>query len=91
MLREFNEWSQEFLKKTVWTSGCRSWYKNGKVDGPVTALYAGSVIHYREFLEEFRTEDFDFEYLSANRFKFLGNGLARREMDGEDLAFYVRK
>jgi len=46
-VRDYNEYSQEFLKRTVWTSGCRSWYKNGSVEGKVTAMYAGSILHYK--------------------------------------------
>jgi hypothetical protein len=88
---EYNIYSQEILKRTVWTSGCRSWYKNGKRDGKVTAMYGGSILHYKEALESFRTEDFHFEYRSPNRFKFLGNGLADREVTGGDLAFYLTK
>lgn len=38
VLREFNDYSQEFLKKTVWSSECRSWYKNHKTEGRVTAV-----------------------------------------------------
>ncbi|SCO78535.1 related to monooxigenase [Fusarium oxysporum] len=80
----------EFLKRTVWTSGCRSWYKSKK-DGKVTAMYAGSSIHYKEILQSFRTEDFDFEYNSRNRFRFMGNGLTIREENGEHLGFPVDK
>ena len=31
---DYNVYSQEFLKRTAWASGCKSWYKNGKVDDP---------------------------------------------------------
>lgn len=88
---EYNVYSQEFLKRTVWSSGCRSWYKNGKVDGKVTAMYAGTILHYKENLEAFRSEDFELEYRSANRFKFMGNGFTIREEKGEDLSFYLKK
>lgn len=89
--KDYNTYSQEFLKRTVWTSGCRSWYKNNKVEGQVTAMYGGSVLHYKENLESFRTEDFNFEYRSRNRFRFMGNGLTTREEEGGDLGFYVYK
>ncbi|PGH16788.1 hypothetical protein AJ80_05103 [Polytolypa hystricis UAMH7299] len=88
---DYNVYSQEFLKRTVWTSGCRSWYKNGKKEGRVTAMYAGSVMHYKEILESFRTEDFRFEYSSPNRFRFMGNGFTIREEKGGDLAYYRAK
>ncbi|PWW77715.1 FAD/NAD(P)-binding domain-containing protein [Tuber magnatum] len=93
VVREWNAYAQEYLKRTVWTSGCRSWYKNGKIDGKVTATYPGSVIHYREVLETIRGEDFDIQYSEhRNRFGFMGNGLAALEMNEDaDLAFYMYK
>jgi hypothetical protein len=76
----------------VWSSGCRSWYKNGKIHGKVTATYPGSVIHYKEMLENIRGEDFDIAYWGRNRFACMGNGLARMEMEkGADLSFYIYK
>jgi hypothetical protein len=33
---EYNEHIQKFLERTVWVAGCRSWYKRGTVDGPVS-------------------------------------------------------
>ncbi|KAH8807115.1 hypothetical protein F5884DRAFT_702964 [Xylogone sp. PMI_703] len=84
-------WSQELLKRTVWAGECRSWYKNNKVTGSVSALHAGSVIHYRECLRKIRGEDFDITYNSPNRFRYLGNGLTQRDARGEDLAFYLTK
>jgi hypothetical protein len=40
----------------VWSSTCSSWFKNGR-DGPVTAIWPGSRLHYFESLEEPRNED----------------------------------
>uniref|UniRef100_A0A0D2XF69 Sterigmatocystin biosynthesis monooxygenase stcW n=1 Tax=Fusarium oxysporum (strain Fo5176) TaxID=660025 RepID=A0A0D2XF69_FUSOF len=57
-LDDFNVYAQELIKRTVWTADCRSWFKRGNSDGRVTAMYPGSVIHYKELLDEFRTEDF---------------------------------
>lgn len=53
-------------------------------------LYAGSVIHYKEMLESFRTEDFILQYRSPNRFRFMGNGRTIREKNGGDLAYYIQ-
>lgn len=55
---DFNVYAQELIKRTVWTGDCRSWFKRGNSDGRVTAMYPGSVIHCKELLDEFRTEDF---------------------------------
>lgn len=92
VVREFNDYSQEFLKKTVWASGCRSWYKDHKIDGRVSAMYAGSVLHYRELLQAFRTEDFDISYLNQhNIFGFMGSGITDLEASGGQLGFYLDK
>lgn len=80
---DYNVYTQEFHRqKTVWAGGCRSWYKKGNADGPVAAMYAGSVLRYKEVLEDFRIEDFDIEYRGPNRFSVRGNGLTAREVTG---------
>ena len=43
---DWNVWGDELLKRTVWASGCRSWYKNGTTDGRISALYPGSILHF---------------------------------------------
>jgi hypothetical protein len=47
VVADYNVYSQEFLKRTVWSAGCPSWYKNGKSEGKVTAMYAGSIFHFK--------------------------------------------
>lgn len=54
-------------------------------------MYAGSIIHYKELIDKIRGEDFDYKYHSANRFRFMGNGMAQLELDGGDLSFYIKK
>lgn len=80
----------------VWSAPCRPWYKDGTVDGPMTAMYAGSVPHHRELLESFRVEDYHIDYISENRFRFFGTGFSQRDarvLEGkqEDLAYYLYK
>lgn len=58
----------------VWADSCRSWYKNGKSSGEVTGTYAGSILHFKDCLENMGGEHFNFTYNSPNRFRFLGNG-----------------
>ncbi|KAF4986934.1 hypothetical protein FGRMN_10606 [Fusarium graminum] len=82
-VNEYNVYLQELLKRMVWSGSCRSWYKNRRIDGKVTAVYGGSRHQFREILETFRTEDFDIEYKSMNRFRFMGNGRTLRESRGE--------
>ncbi|KAJ0158537.1 putative sterigmatocystin biosynthesis monooxygenase stcW [Colletotrichum tanaceti] len=71
-----------FMPRTVFAGGCRSWYKQGEVNGPVTGLYPGSRTHFIQLLEHFRGEDWDYTYENArqNRFAYLGNGFTAPEM-----------
>jgi hypothetical protein len=62
---------------------CRSWFKNGKIHGPVTAIYPGSRLHFFEVLKNVRWEDYDIDYRSGNRFQFMGNGFTHCECDPE--------
>ncbi|KIW19410.1 hypothetical protein PV08_03705 [Exophiala spinifera] len=88
---DLNVWSQELLSRTVWAGNCRSWYKNGTINGNITALHAGSAMHFREMLENIRGEDFEISYRSANEFRYLGNGLTLRDANGGDLAYYLKQ
>ncbi|KAJ5742512.1 uncharacterized protein N7511_011531 [Penicillium nucicola] len=90
VVNDLSVWSQELLRRTVWAGECRSWYKNNSTKGKITALHAGSVIHYREMLHDIRGEDFDIDYRSRNEFRFLGNGLTQRETTGGDLSYYLK-
>jgi len=79
-----------YMKRTVWETNCRSWYKNGSITGKVTALWPGSSLHYLEALLQPRYEDWDFTY-TGNRFSYLGNGFSQTEMDRTaDWSYYLR-
>lgn len=86
-IRDYNRTAQGFLDKTVWAADCRSWYKNGKIDGKITATYAGSMMHFKAVLESgVRGEDFEWVYGGetgadegngqGNSFQWWGNGFA---------------
>ncbi|OAP56144.1 hypothetical protein AYL99_09323 [Fonsecaea erecta] len=62
VVREFNEHSQTWLQRSVWTAPCASWYKRGTTDGRVVAIYAGTSSHFMEALREPRWEDYEYEY-----------------------------
>jgi hypothetical protein len=88
----FVRYSDQIHKTLTWTGACRSWYKKNRVDGRVTATFAGSALVYRRLISELRTEDFEVRYRSRNQFRFMGNGFTEYEMDEEaDLAWYVEK
>ncbi|KAL3422860.1 cyclohexanone 1,2-monooxygenase [Phlyctema vagabunda] len=89
---DYNEYSQELLKRTVWSDRCDAWFRDGQEDGKVTAIYAGSSCHYKDMLENVGSEHFDWTWRSKNRFRFMGNGESIRDEGGRgDLAYYMRE
>ncbi|KAK7911808.1 flavin-binding monooxygenase [Apiospora marii] len=78
---DFNAYAQEFLKRTVWSGECRTLYKNGRSRGTVTGVYAGSMMHFKNALEQVGGEHFDITWRSKNRFRCLGNGQAETDRD----------
>lgn len=88
---ELAQHTQAFMPATAWASPCKSWFKNGTRDGPVTALHPGSRIHFFHMLERFRGEDWEYTYhgRSGNRFQYLGNGLSTKELGDEDSTWYL--
>lgn len=87
---EFNTYADEIMQTFVWPTVYRSWYKNHRINGRVTAVWAGSGIAYYEMLKQLRPEDFDIVYRTKNRFRFMGIGRAKVEFSpGADLAFYM--
>ena len=87
---DFMEQKDLFMKKTVWDSGCRTWYKDGKI-GKVTALWPGSHLHFMETLSVPRYEDYNINYACRNRFSYLGNGFSQTEVHPQaNLAYYIR-
>ena len=88
----FVRYGDELHKTLVWTGNCVSWYKKGRVDGRVTALFGGSALVYKRLISEIRAEDFDIEYRSPNPFRFMGNGFLAEEYDDDaDLSWYIEK
>lgn len=86
----FMKYGDEIHKTLVWSGGCKSWYKRGRVDGRVTALFGGSAHLFNRLLGDIRGEDFNIIYNSANQFRFMGNGFTEYEMDEKsDLSWYV--
>ena len=70
---KYNEHVQAWIRRTVWTQDCRSWFKNNDT-GKVTALWPGTALHFREAILHPRYEDYEIEYVHDNPFAALGNG-----------------
>ncbi|KAJ4290394.1 hypothetical protein N0V90_010610 [Kalmusia sp. IMI 367209] len=86
--RQFRQHADLFLQRTAWTSPCRSWFKQGRIDGQA-AIWPGSRLHFLKIMEAPRWEDFEIEYWDENCFAFLGNGFEVREFDGRDITNYL--
>ncbi|GME64935.1 hypothetical protein GTA08_BOTSDO02290 [Neofusicoccum parvum] len=86
---EYNEHTQIWAKKTVWSQDCRSWYKDLDT-GRVTAVYCGHSLHYRDMLSSVRWEDMDIRYTNkCNRFAFMGIGRPLSQVrEGSDISPY---
>ncbi|EMR70578.1 putative flavin-binding monooxygenase protein [Eutypa lata UCREL1] len=85
---DFAAHRRRFLPRTAWSSPCRSWFKQGTVDGEVM-MWPGSRIHFFETMRNPRWEDYRLTYTTPNRFGYFGNGFAAREFDGRDLSWYL--
>lgn len=83
----FTRHADSYLKGTAWSGPCSSWFKNGVVANK-PLCWPGSRVHYLTMLQTPRWEDYDYEYLSSDRFNFLGNGFDVREFDGRDITWY---
>lgn len=94
IVEAFNIYIQQVLRRTAWNRECESWYKKGRKDEyrtGITAIYPGSMMHFKSMLEKIRPEDFNIKYRSANPFKFYGCGLTELDLssDQPDLSYYL--
>ncbi|KAF4943566.1 hypothetical protein FGADI_13324 [Fusarium gaditjirri] len=84
-VQDFADYIGEYFKKTVYMDDCKSWYKVGGGHGDkISALWPGSVMHALETLRAPRWEDFEFEEMDENRFRWLGNGWSMCVMEEEE-------
>lgn len=87
---EFVRYGDAIHETLTWTGSCRSWYKGNRINGRVTATFAGSAILFHRLVKNIRPEDFELRYRSRNRWRFMGNGFTKYEQEeGADLAYYV--
>ncbi|GAA5875960.1 hypothetical protein JCM8547_000664 [Rhodosporidiobolus lusitaniae] len=88
---DWMEYVTAYFPRTVFGTKCRSWYKKGLEEGPVVALWPGSVGQAIEVLKNPRFEDFEFTSASPqkNRFGWVGNGWSQIEVEGGDTAYYL--
>lgn len=93
---DFTAYLDEYLKRTVHTQNCSSWYKNGSKDGKVRAIWCGTSLHLFDALlqpcwEEFEWTRYPAERQGKERFNWIGNGRTHSELNGGDWSWYVPK
>ncbi|KAF5345163.1 hypothetical protein D9758_009669 [Tetrapyrgos nigripes] len=90
---DFDEYMESYFPKTVFGQKCKSWYKGGKEEGRVVALFPGSSLLYVHALTYPRWEDYNYEPLDRgvkNRFYWLGDGSTKADTFPEvDSSWYL--
>ena len=94
VVEAYNIYIQQVLRRTAWNRECESWYKKGRKDEyrtGISAIYPGSMMHFKSMLEKIRPEDFDITYRTANPFNFYGCGLTALDLSeaNPDLSYYL--
>ncbi|KAK5054942.1 hypothetical protein LTR69_008510 [Exophiala sideris] len=85
----FRQYCARYFERTVYTSQCKSWYKGGKEDGPISALWPGSSLHASKIYANPRWEDYEYEYIHDNPLGWLGDGWTQAEKDGSISVDYL--
>ncbi|KAI1658880.1 FAD/NAD(P)-binding domain-containing protein [Daldinia decipiens] len=86
-MRDWDEYCDEYFKRTVYTDACHSWYKSqGGLGERIVGLWPGSALHALEALRAPRWEDYDWESIDgkgSNKLRWLGNGWSITHSKGE--------
>ncbi|EED15420.1 flavin-binding monooxygenase, putative [Talaromyces stipitatus ATCC 10500] len=78
-VERFTKHCEQHFSKTVFSTKCRSWYKGGKEDGRVIAVWPGSSLHALKTFSNPRWEDFEYEYINDNPNGWIGDGWTTAE------------
>ncbi|KAF3402375.1 putative sterigmatocystin biosynthesis monooxygenase stcW [Talaromyces pinophilus] len=78
-VERFTKHCEQHFSKTVFSAKCRSWYKGGKEDGRVIAVWPGSSLHALKTFSNPRWEDFEYEYINDNPNGWIGDGWTAAE------------
>ncbi|GFN20563.1 hypothetical protein AtubIFM55763_005711 [Aspergillus tubingensis] len=87
-VRDFVEHARTYFPRTCWSDPCSSWFKQGRVDGPIT-IWPGSRLAFFEALNTPTLSDYEIEYWSGNRFGYLGCGFVDAEFSGGNITWYL--
>lgn len=89
---DFLKYTDAYFGRTVLTTNCKSWYKNGETgDATIRAIWPGSGSHAFMALQHPRWEDFDWERIKGHdhTMSWLGNGCAT-QIDGAGVHLAMR-
>ncbi|KAL1972597.1 hypothetical protein VTN31DRAFT_7011 [Thermomyces dupontii] len=73
-VERFTTHCEQYFTRTVFSTKCRSWYKGGREDGRVVALWPGSSLHALKTFANPRWEDFEYRYINDNPNGWIGDG-----------------
>ncbi|KAI0346537.1 flavin-binding monooxygenase [Trametopsis cervina] len=89
---DFDKVMDEYFKRSVFSESVPTWYKVGKADGRVVAIWPGSSPHCMRALRHPRWEDFNYGRIdqTENCLYWLGDGMsyAEKTLTG-DRAWYI--
>jgi len=89
---DWSEYIDNYFPGTVHLDECRSWYRNEGGRGPrIMGIWPGSTLHAVEALRSPRWEDFEYEYETKNRMRWLGYGWTDLQLQTGDLSYYIEK
>ncbi|THG96306.1 hypothetical protein EW026_g5501 [Hermanssonia centrifuga] len=91
-VEDFDKILDQYFPRTVFSEKVRTWYKSGKEEGRVIALWPGSTLHALRALRHPRWEDFNYEKRdeTTNRLCWLGGGMTVNEINGTgDRSWYL--
>ncbi|RFU28410.1 hypothetical protein B7463_g7911, partial [Scytalidium lignicola] len=94
-IRQFGQYVDTYMKRVVYGSKCRSWFKRGELDGRVVAVYPGGSMSAIKVMENPRWEDFEWSRSDAsdtalNMWAWLGDGTTRNQREGKSTSWYLR-
>lgn len=83
------KYTDDYFDRTVYTSNCKSWYKNGNYGkAQIRTLWPGSCLHGYAALRHPRWEDYEYDRLDDyfHPMAWLGSGDIRPDLDK---TFYI--
>ena len=89
-VKNFSNFCDAYFANTVFAEDCASWYKAGKSNGRVSALWPGSSIQAMQAFKNPRWEDWEYTYVDGNPWSWFGDGWSIMDRDlSLDRTYYL--